>query len=113
MATYTLDDIREAAEKKYGALTITLGEGQSVTLRNVLRLPREERVKIEELQGRDDESVEETIEGLREAVLTLADSSDNGRALIDLIGDDNALLIHIFQTWQDQTQAGEAQPSES
>lgn len=113
MATYTLDDIREAADKKYGGLTIELGEGHGVTLRNVLRLSREERGKIEQLQDREDESVDETIEGLREAVLTLADSSDNGRALLDLIGDDAALLIHIFKTWQGQTQAGEAQPSES
>ena len=113
MATYTLDDIREAADKKYGGLTIELGEGHNVTLRNMLRLSREERGKIEQLRERDDESIEETIEGLREAVLMLADSSDNGRALLDMIGDDAALLIHIFKTWQDQTQAGEAQPSES
>lgn len=111
MADYTFDDIRQAAEKKYKGLSIDLGDGSSVELRNILRLEEKKRNRLQELQDEESGSIESTFQQVREMVSILADTEVGARKLLERIGGDNAVLMHVMQTWREQTQVGEATPS--
>lgn len=110
MSAFTLDDIRAAAERKYGSTDINVGT-RIVKLLNPLRLPKARRsalIAVQEklnAEGADQEAL------LREALGLVAESGTAAKALIAAVGDDLAVLVEVFARYSEGTQAGEASAS--
>jgi len=119
MATITLDDIRQAIERKYAPVVIEFGDGKTCTLRQALRLSKQDRVRLRELQesantdGETEEDLEAVMNALREIIRIAATSKAEANALLKAVGEDELVLTGILQTWMDDTQAGEASGSAS
>ncbi|MET8111180.1 phage tail assembly protein [Streptomyces prasinus] len=110
MASYTLDDIRTAADAKYSSTDITVDEKTTVHLLNPLRLSKEKRAELVALQDRldsDDKGVDQQ-EVLAEAIRLVADHPKKADVLLSAVGDDLALLAQIFETYGKGAQVGEA-----
>lgn len=115
--SFTLDDIRAAAEEKYGSTTIILGD-MEVELVNVLRLPKERRDVILNLAksadvDEEDVDVDETRETMLEGLRAACRTKEQGKALTEALGDDLPLVAEVFSRYTQGTQSGEASPSQS
>lgn len=108
MAQFSLDDIRAAAEKQYGDVTIDFNDGDSVRLVNPLRLEKGKRDKLAHVQDALDDSDSDQVEALKDALRLVSSSEDAANRLLDAIGDDLATLAQVFQTYNDGAAAGEA-----
>ncbi|QAY15676.1 tail assembly chaperone [Streptomyces phage TinaBelcher] len=108
MASYTLDDIRSAADAKYGSTDIALDEKTTVHLLNPLRLPKEKRARLVALQDEMDAEGNEVDqeELLSEAIRLVADHPKKADSLLSAVGGDLAVLAQIFETYGKGTQAG-------
>src|SRR5690606_42166197 len=107
MASYTLDDIRAAADAKYGSTDIELDEKTTVHLLNPLRLPKDKRaelMKIQDVLDRDGSDVDQE-EALTNALRLVADHPKKADALIKAVDGDLAVLASIFETYVKGTQA--------
>lgn len=113
MASFTLDDIRAAAEKKYGSTDINIGDGEVVTLLNPLRLPKLKRDALNGIGKRLEEDDADQAEVLADALRAAAASATKVEKLIEMIGGDLAVMMELFENYMDSTQAGEASASES
>lgn len=106
MASFSLDDIRAAAERKYGSTTIG-----DVELLNPLRLKAEDRkalLKLQDDMQADDADQEDLI---RQSIVLVAKNKADARALVaDL---DLAMLVTIFEHYGKETEAGEASASQN
>lgn len=107
MATFTLDDIRAAAEAKYGSTDIDTGE-RTVSLLNPLRLGKLKRKRLNEIQQQlsEDDADQEAL--LADALRVVAATEGQARHLLDELGDDLALLVATFERYSEGTQAPEA-----
>lgn len=125
MSSYTLDDIRAAADAQYGHTDIQVGDTE-VRLINALRLKKERRQALEEVQkrmsdepaeGADGEKPEapDTAELMAEAVRIVARSSHEADVLLEACKNDGeydaAVLATVFNKYVEGTEAGEASPS--
>lgn len=124
----TLDDIRAAAERKYGDYEVDLGQDRVLVLSNPLRLPKAKRkdlfALIDKVQADDtgpdaDEdrpSQADEIEGqlgaVRDILRLIADRAEYAEELITAIGDDLPMLMEIFEGYMGVAQPGEALNSE-
>ncbi|WP_371671226.1 phage tail assembly protein [Streptomyces sp. NBC_00289] len=111
MASFSLDDIRAAAERKYGSTDIEFG-GETVRLLNPLRLPkgrRDELMSLQDQLGKDDTDQAEV---LAQAIRTVAESEKAADKLLKEVGGDLALLAEIFGHYGESTQVGEASASQ-
>ncbi|WP_432006305.1 phage tail assembly protein [Streptomyces parvus] len=113
MASFTLDDIRAAADAKYGSTDIKVDEKTTVHLLNPLRLAKEKREKLSTIQDRMDADDADQEALLAEAVVLVADHPKKGEALLKAVNGDLAVLAQIFETYSKGTQAGEASASAS
>lgn len=104
----TLDFIRDAAERKYGARAVELGDGKTISLINPLRLPKEKREALSDLDFSDSE---EPVEYFREA-FTLVSSKAEADRICKALGDDPALYMALFEEYMNGTELGEASPSQ-
>ncbi|MFF9644729.1 phage tail assembly protein [Kitasatospora aureofaciens] len=111
MASYTLDDIRAAADAKYASTDIDLGTGDVVHLVNPLRLPKASRDALHELQDRLEKDGADQQVLLEDAIRLVSDSGQKADALLTAIGGDLAVLAQIFETYGESTQVGEASAS--
>ncbi|WP_328310254.1 phage tail assembly protein [Streptomyces sp. NBC_00442] len=110
MASFSLDDIRNAAEARYGSTDIELGD-ETVRLLNPLRLPRDTRTKLSQLQddmGGEDADQEEL---LSEAIRLVAEHAAAADKLLKAVGGDLAVLAEIFDRYGKGAQVGEASAS--
>ncbi|MFI9205291.1 phage tail assembly protein [Streptomyces sp. NPDC053048] len=110
MASFSLDDIRSAAEAKYGSTDIELGD-DTVRLLNPLRLPKETRTKLAQLQdlmGGEDADQEEL---LAQAIRLVAEHAKAADKLLAAVGGDLAVLAEIFDAYGRGAQVGEASAS--
>jgi hypothetical protein len=110
MASFTLDDIRAAADAKYASLDIEV-DGETVTLVNALRLSKEKRAALTSLQEGLDKEGEESVEQeqvLADSIRIIAATEDQAERLLSHVGDDLAVLATIFDKYAKDTQAGEA-----
>lgn len=107
MATFTLDDIKAAADKQYASTIIELGDF-TVELVNPLRLPDEKREALMGLQGKMEDENADQRETLEDAIRLVAAKSIQADKLIEALGGDLALLAVVFQSYTEGTQAGEA-----
>ena len=123
MAAITLDFIREAADKKFGHLTIELDSETSVVLTNPIRLSAEKRKafldnqkqmeaeKDEDGNAVDTENFDQAAV-LEESLRIVADSKPGAERLIEALGGDLAQLISVFESYTKGVELGEASPSQ-
>lgn len=112
---FTLDALRQEADKDYEALQIDLPDC-SVTLRNLIRLSKGERVKVMELVGSfenakdaSEEDDSDHMSDVAEDILRLV--ADDGAKLIKAINGDLGLTMTILKKWMGSTSLGEPAPS--
>ena len=123
---YTLDQLREDVERKYGDFEIEISEGVTLALRSPLRLSSDERHDLDAMfntyrKSRDDESdedeseiavVDTTVDMLRDQIRILArDKKVADRFLGSEFGSDIAFLSVLVEHYNEATQPGEASPS--
>ncbi len=115
--TYSLDDIRTAADAKYGSTDIEVGD-ITVRLLNPLRLSEENRKGLMDTQKKmsaDNEGEDEpnTIELFHDSLRFVAETDKQADALIEACGRDLAVLAQVFETYGEAAQVGEASASAS
>lgn len=139
MPTITLDQIRTDLDAAYGPLVIPFGDGLRVTFVQALRLPKEQRKKVLELQReqsrkqeqrdaeekrikdaggeppeRDlDETETEQLAFMRSMLALAATDPDACDLFLDEVGDDVLLLSRVIEAWTKDSQSGEASTSAS
>ena len=101
--SFTLDDIRAAAEKKYGHTEI-----QGVVLLNPLRLSKDARDNLMALQDKLGEDGADQEALLKECIVTVARDRYAAEALVNQPEIDLAMLVTIFEFYSKETDAGEA-----
>jgi len=121
--TFTLDALREDVERKYAPVKIAVGK-REVVLRHLIRMPKGDREAVVELlnkfkdavsSGPEDKADDAVLDD--DALLELGKeivakvAKDHGDVLVEALGDDLALTIHVLETWMEATQLGEAQNS--
>ena len=121
---FSLDSMREEVEKEFAPCQIEV-DGKTLTLRNLLRIPKKDREQVyamldelAEIQKNeaDESGLVSTEKSARIALQILplvADSEKLGRLLVEAIEDDLALTLRVFSTWMDASNAGEAEGSHS
>lgn len=130
MATFSLDQIRAAADAKYGSLDIPLSDkpGDVVRLLNPLRMSEEQRKELQVIQnklndaadkdsGEDEQASEDAIaaqtELIKEMLLAVAENKQAGQKLLDALNGDLAMTMVVFEQYTEGTQLGEASASQS
>ena len=117
---FTLTAFKKAADEKYGKLAVDLGGGKTTVLQSPLRISDANREKVltlvDEFSAAEDASTEDDEQSLadlkelapkfREFLTAVGD--ENTPKLLDAIGDDLAVLIEVFQAYQEKVGLGEA-----
>ena len=105
---FTLDDLRDAAEAKYGNFVIgNVGpKGIDVELVNALRLKKEARKALQALE--DSPTNEDTEERMFETIRLIARTKGQADALLKELDGDLAVLALILEQYGSETQMGEA-----
>ncbi|MBQ0949246.1 MULTISPECIES: phage tail assembly protein [unclassified Streptomyces] len=111
MASFTLDNIRAAADAKYGSTDIEVDEKTTVHLLNPLRLPKEKRDQLVALQDKMDDDGADQEKVISDALRLVADHPKKAEALLTAVGGDLAVLAQIFETYGKGSQVGEASAS--
>lgn len=101
MPSFTLADIQAAADKKYGPMVIDLGDSK-VELVNPIRMSKDKRDKLTALD------TEEDVDKKLAAIVRLACSQRDAKALLDAVGSDLGALAEIVTEWSKSSQVGEA-----
>lgn len=116
---FSLDDIKAAADKKYGSLIITLADGSDLELKNVLRLKKDKRDQVQALQARlaeeDDEEkdAEDQFEVLTDMLRAVATEPKLVDQFLNDIDNDLGVVATVFNEYVEGTQVGEASGSQS
>jgi hypothetical protein len=110
LTTYTLDDIRAAAEAKYGSTDITLSDGV-VRLLNPLRLKKGNREELLAVQDKLNADGADQEHLLAEALTLVAETPAAAKRLLKALDGDLAMLVEVFGRYSEGTQAGEASAS--
>lgn len=123
---FTLDSMREEIEKQFAPFQIEI-DGKTLTLRNLLRVPKKNRERVfslldelseiqKQAEASDDNGLTATERSAQialEIFPLVADNEKLGRTLVENIEEDLALTLRVFSTWMEGTQAGEAEGSRS
>jgi hypothetical protein len=120
---FTLDSMRSEIEREFAPFQITI-DGKTLTLRNLLRVPKKHREEVyallDELAAVSDKDEESSLSSTEKsaqiALKILPLVSDNEKlanVLVANIEDDLALTLRVFSKWMAATQAGEAEGSQS
>lgn len=125
MATFTLDDIAEAADKAYGSMDIPLSDGRTVQLRNALRLSKAERKELQALQAQlgedadkedgEESAVPDDIDEAKifeDSLILVASNKAAGEQLVKDLDHDLGKLITVFKLYNKDTELGEASASQ-
>lgn len=112
MPSITLADIQTAADKKYGPLVIEDIPGGPVELVNPIRLSKEKRAKLKDLDKADEAGEIDVDEKVAECIRLAANPADAKR-LLAALGGDLAQLKEVIEQWSSSGQSGEASPSPS
>lgn len=116
---FTLDALREEVEKEFAPVEIVVSDGTTVTLRNLLRLPKKERdevlEKLKVLETLDKSGESEDANELDLLATTAVEIiilvADHGQKLAAELGDDLSIILKVLNVWMESSQPGEAQPS--
>jgi hypothetical protein len=123
---FTLDAMREEIEREFAPFQIEV-DGKTLTLKNLLRVPRKNRDEVytllDEMSEIQRASEEDDTSGLSSTeksanialhILPLvADKPVLAEKLVEEIQDDLALTLRVFSSWMEKTQSGEAGDSQS
>lgn len=112
MSNFSLADIRAAADKKYGSTNIDLADGTPVELRNPLKLSKDERKKLANFQEDVDGEDADQADALEDAIRLVARDKGLAERLVEEIDHDLTVLVEVFELYGNETQAGEASPSQ-
>lgn len=118
---FTLDSMREEIEREFAPFQLDI-EGKTLTLRNLLRVPKRHREQVYALldelakvgEGDGESNLTNTEASAQIALKIIPLVSDNEKLaniLVANIEDDLALTLRVFSTWMGNTQAGEAEGS--
>lgn len=119
---FTLESIREEADRSFRPVIIELSDGTECVLSNLLRLPKRERIQVTQLLkkmehldgGTADELGEDDVDVfLTTATEVLSLVADKGKKLIAEIDGDLTVTMKVMEKWMESTQSGEASGSES
>lgn len=118
--TYSLDQLREDVERKYGPFIVQMGAGKSVTLLPLMRLPEDKRARFGELQRKLGEQQADPTqtdlavigETIREILRTVAEKPAGATALLNALPDD-AYALQLFEKYAAASMPGEASDSPS
>ncbi|GAB3830214.1 phage tail assembly protein [Kribbella italica] len=110
--SFTLDDIRDAAEAKYGSTEIVLGDGSVCRLLNPLRLKKEKRDQLMALQKEQGDEESDTEELLAKSLLLVAENQKYAKQLLKELDGDLTMLATVFEMFNSGAQVGEASPSQ-
>lgn len=113
MPSITLGDIQAAADRKYGPFIIEGIPGGDVTFVSPIRLPKERRKQLLDLQGEDGFDLENVDDEVIELIRVVAASKSDAERLIKAANGDLAVLLEMFTKYTEATSLGEASPSES
>ena len=107
---FSLDSLREEIEKEFKPLQLEVGT-KTVTLSNLMRLPKLKREKVLALMKEleNEEKLKIDLEGI--AVNILVEVSDNPTVLRKALADQLALAMKVLNLWMEGTQSGEAESS--
>lgn len=113
----SLNDVNTEVENKYGPFVVEDVEGGDVYLRNILRLTKNEREQVKQLDGRMKDAkaandMNVALECAKDMVRLVA-AERAGDRLLDALGDDPAKLMYVIELWAEATQPGEASGSEN
>lgn len=114
MKNYTLDDIRKAAEAKYGSTNIAFDDGE-VELVNVMRMEkgrRKELIALQDKLGDDDLEIDEQQDILLGCLRLVCRTEKQADILTEALGDDLALIASVFEKYSSDSQMGEASGSQ-
>lgn len=115
-SSFTLDDIRAAAEAKYGSTDIKLSDGRTCRLLNPLRLPKDKRDELMKLQDRMDveegEEAPDQEDVFSDAIRLVAEHPWQADQLLTDLNGDLALLAIVFSNYTEGSQVGEASASQ-
>jgi hypothetical protein len=103
-----LDEIRAAADAKYGPFPIEFAGG-TVTLLAPLRLPEKKREQLSGLLAQTEN--DGLLDRYREVIRLAAKPGDPVAPLIKDIGDDIGVLAELINEYGRRSQVGEASPS--
>jgi hypothetical protein len=117
---FTLDAMREEIEKEFAPFQIEV-DGEKLTLRNLLRVPKNRRDEVYGLLD-DLTAAQESDEGTlavteKSAQIALkiiplvADKEKLAHVLVERIEDDLALTLRLFNVWMEATQAPNSEDS--
>lgn len=107
MSSFSLDDIRSAAEAKYGNTDITFGNDTLVML-NPLRLPKEKRTELTKIQESASADDADQAEVLADAIRLVATNQAVANRFIKAVDGDLTVLSEVFSRYTEKDQAGEA-----
>jgi len=118
---FTLDAMRSEIEKEFAPFQLTI-DGQTLTLRNLLRVGKKNREEVYALLDQlsavsDDEgsltSTEQSAQIALKILPLVADNEKLANILVENIEEDLALTLRVFSKWIGATQAGEHEGSQS
>lgn len=106
--SFTLDDIRAAADRKYGSVFI-----DDIELVNPIRLSKKDRDALSAIQAQldveDDEKLDvDQAEVFEDTIRLVAKTKAQGNKLVSACGGDLALLAEVMEHYNGGVQAGEA-----
>jgi len=119
---FTLESIREEADRSFRPVVITLSDGSECVLSNLLRLPKKDRLevtrllkKLENMEGSTEDDLEddEVDVFLDTATQVLTIVGDKGKKLVAEIDGDLTVTMKVMEKWMESTSSGEASGSES
>ncbi|AFQ97393.1 tail assembly chaperone [Mycobacterium phage Rebeuca] len=116
---FTLDSLREEADKTFAPVKVELSDGSQVTLRNLLRLAKGDRKKVlatletlrsdEDKEGKTLDEIDTMVDAVTD-VLKIVAGKDAAKLVKELDGD-LGLLMGVLNHWLEETAPGEAQNS--
>lgn len=110
MPEITLQDIRDAADKKFGPLVVKDVPGGDVVLLNPARLSKEKRGALKSAVEQEDLDEQERLEQIVKAT---AKTPDHAKRLLKEFKDDLGGLAVVLESYNQGSQMGEASPSAS
>jgi hypothetical protein len=118
---FTLDSMRDEIEREFAPFQISVA-GEVLTLRNLLRVPKNSRDEVyglldelSELQENTDEgtlaATEKSAQIALKIIPLVADNKKLAKLLVENIEDDLALTLRLFNVWMEATQAPNSEGS--
>lgn len=117
---FTLDSMRSEIEREFAPFQIEV-DGKTLTLRNLLRVPKIHRDdvysmldELSEIQSSDDGPLtvtEKSAQIALQIIPLVADDEKLAAVLVERIEDDLALTLRLFNVWMEATQAPNSEGS--